>query len=175
MSTPSREDLLKGGGLYPIVFPLGWKLVNTRGELEDVPALPGQPFHRVLVQGALMATSGASDSQGELLMVRWFPLDRSIEAALDAYARTVAGQIAKQGIAAHVDEARVVTTKLSTAPCGKVVIHRAGANDDRVQIHYLVLDRTGRAWELTYLLRRENLAQWQPLFAEIDDSRTAPN
>jgi hypothetical protein len=144
--------------------------VNTRGELEDVPGLPGQPFHRVLVQGALMATSGVSDSQGELMMVRWFPLDRPIEAALDAYARTVAAQLGRQGITARVDEARVTTSKLSTAPCGKVVIRRASANDDRVQIQYLLLDRTGRAWELTYLLRRENLGQWQALLAEIDDS-----
>jgi hypothetical protein len=38
--TPSRAELLEDGGLYPVVVPLGWKLIGQAGEDLAIPAVP---------------------------------------------------------------------------------------------------------------------------------------
>src|SRR5262245_9764531 len=53
---PSRADMLKDGGLYPIPIPLGWKMIDEDARAIDIPEVPGDPFHRVLGKGSLMAT-----------------------------------------------------------------------------------------------------------------------
>src|SRR4051812_16931568 len=73
-SPPSRTDLLKTGGLYPVSVPLGWKLIDEAGQDVAIPAVPGDPFHRILARGALLATEIRSGPQPEVMTLRQYAL-----------------------------------------------------------------------------------------------------
>jgi hypothetical protein len=171
MSKPSRADLLKQGGIYPVVIPLGWKLVGPAGEDIDIPAVPGQPFHRVLAQGAIMAVEPELTGQPEAMTVRRFSLPGSISPEiLDRYASDVLQELAKKGLTPTVAEKRVGICALSDEPCGRLVIDR-GPADGRTEIHFVVRDQRSDSWELTYLVRQANLDRWRSLLADIEGRR----
>jgi len=168
MAKPSRAELLEHGGVYPVVVPLGWKLIGSAGEDVPIPPVPGAPFHRILAQGALLATEEARTEQAEMMMVRHFPLPAPITNMLDRYADAVMGTLAKQGLNPRLDEKRIGTCTLSDEPCAKVVVSRLAPRDGRLEIHFLVRDKKDVTWELTYLLRQAEIDRWRPLLAEVE-------
>lgn len=83
---PSRAELLDAGGIYPVVVPLGWKLIDSDGNDEAIPELPGSPFHRILATGTLFATESERSDQSELMIVRHYSLPGLLTPAiLDQY------------------------------------------------------------------------------------------
>jgi hypothetical protein len=174
MSKPSRADLLKEGGLYPVVVPLGWKLIGPAGEDVAIPPVPGHPFHRILARGALLATEAARTDQPELMTARRYALPGPVTPEiLDRYAAVIVETLAKQGLEPRVDEKRIGICALSAEPCGRVVVSRLAQRDGRMQIHFLVRDQKGEPWELTYLIRRADVERWRPLLAEIEGPLSA--
>ena len=167
---PSRADLLKDGGLYPIPVPLGWKVIDETGQEVDIPAVPGHPFHRILARGALLVTEGDRADQPEVMMLRPYPLPPGpiTLGVLDRYVSIVTADLAKRGVALRLTARQITTCTLSNEPCAKVVVDRTAPTDTRAEIHYLVRDKTRQSWELVYLVCRENLSAWTPLLAEID-------
>jgi hypothetical protein len=169
MSKPSRADLLKQGGIYPVVVPLGWKLVGPAGEDIAIPPVPGQPFHRLLAKGALMAVEPALTEQPEVMTVRPYALPGSITPELlDRYTDLVVQALVKQGLRPRVAERRIGIGALSNEPCGRIVIDRGVPADGRTEIHFLVRDQKGDSWELTYLIRQTDVDRWRSLLAEIE-------
>ena len=73
-----------------------------------------------------------------------------------------------QGLAPTVHVRALSTSALSPEPCLKVQLLRNHVNDSRAELHYVLRDRAQNAWELIYLVRREELEAWKPIFAEID-------
>src|SRR4051812_44322768 len=66
---PSTAEVLAQGGIYPVTVPLGWKLVNEAGQPEDIPSVPGAPFHRIIAKGAILAQPpGPTRASSEALM-----------------------------------------------------------------------------------------------------------
>jgi hypothetical protein len=171
---PSRDDLLRSGGLFPIPLPLGWKLIDEAGKEVPLPAVPGDPFHRILARGALLATEAEPGRLSEAMTLRRYALPGAVSPAMvDQYVRFVLDHLAKQGVAPRLVSQQVADCALSDEPCGKIVFDRASPTDTRSEVHYLVRDRGQQAWQLVYLLRRENVSAWAPLFAELDAHRGA--
>lgn len=175
MSKPSRADLLKEGGIYPVVVPLGWNLVGPAGEDEAIPHIPGHPVHRILAKGALMAVEPEPASQPEMMMVvRRYTLSGPITSdILDRYADSVFRALQKQGLEPHLNEKRVGICALSPKQSGRVVLRRDAAGDGRMEIRFLVRDQKGDAWELTYLIRQVDADRWRSLLAEVDGTLLA--
>jgi hypothetical protein len=171
---PSRADLLKDGGLFPIPVPLGWKLINAAGDEEEIPAVAGDPFHRILARGALLATEDGRTDQTELVALSQFPLPGpAVPALLDLYVKKLMGHLIDSGFAPRLITRCITNCTLNDEPCVKVVVDRAAPTDGRLEVRYLVRDRTRQGWELAYLFRRENLGAWAPLLAEIDGPDTS--
>jgi hypothetical protein len=179
VSRPTRADLLNEGGIYAVVVPLGWKLVGKAGEDLAIPAVPGQPFHRILVHGALLATEVAHTERPEVMTVRRQALPGPVTVGgLSSYIEVIMGALATKGLDPRVDEKRIGSCALSEEPCGRAIVSRTAPADGRLEIHYLVRDLKGLSWELTYLIRRANFDSWRPLLAEIDGpllASTAPS
>lgn len=81
---PSRADLLRDGGLYPIPVPLSWKLIGADGEDVPIPLVEGSAFHRILARGALLATETRAGEPPETMLRRdnlgvWAPLFAEID------------------------------------------------------------------------------------------------
>ena len=170
---PSRADLLKDGGLNPIPVPLGWKLINTAGQEEEIPAIPEHPFHRILARGALLAMEGGHSDQRRVMMLRQYPLPGPLTPVLlDQYVTIVMGHLANSGFGPRLLTRRVTTCALSDEPCVKVVVDRTAPTDALSEFRYLVRDQTRQGWELVYLVHRENLGAWAPILAEIDGPTT---
>jgi hypothetical protein len=175
MSKPSRADLLKEGGIYPVVVPLGWKLVGPAGEDIAIPPVPGQTFHRILAQGALLATEATRTEQAEMMTVRRYSLPGPITPdILDRYAGIILEALAKQRLTPVLDEKRIGICALSDEPCGRIVVSRRSPADGRTEIHFLVRDQKGDTWELTYLIRQADAHRWRALLAEIDGPGAYP-
>jgi hypothetical protein len=169
MPKPSRADLLKEGGIYPVVVPLGWKLIGPAGEDLAIQPVPGHPVHRILAQGALLATETARTEQPEVMTARRYALPGPVTPdILDRYVDVIVAALAKQGLKPRVEEKRVGICALSEEPCGKVVVSRLAQADGRMEIHFLTRDQKGEAWELTYLIRRADVDRWRSLLAEIE-------
>jgi hypothetical protein len=160
--------MLRSGGLYPIVVPLGWKLVGPEGDVE-LPVLPGAPHHRIVTQQAVLATEATPSERPEAMMVRQHalagPITRSV---LKRYVDLVMEALTESGWEPRLDGTRIGICALSAEPCGRVVVNRMAPADGRMDLRYLVRDQTGAHWELTYLVRRENVDRWRPLLAEIE-------
>jgi hypothetical protein len=167
-SLPSREDLLKAGGLYPIPVPHGWKLINTEGEDEAIPLLPGEPFHRILARGPLLATEVNGGERPEVMTLRRYAFGEATAATLQMYATLVLNGLRTQGLGGRVVRQEVVACALTVQPCAKLQVRRADTPDDRVELHYLLRDHADLGWELVYWLRRDHLAAWAPLIAEVE-------
>jgi hypothetical protein len=73
---PSRGDLLASGGIYPVIIPLDWVLIDAKGEEESLPRLPGATVHRILVKGALLATESQRYDESEMVTVRQYQTKR---------------------------------------------------------------------------------------------------
>jgi hypothetical protein len=161
----SRAELLAAGGIYPVAVPLGWKLVDANGKPESIPAVAGDPFHRVLAKGALVASPAGSGEDSEAVMFTALhepaPITRSL---LESYAEEVVAAAKAKGFAPRIDE----KTMLDTPPRGRLVLARTAPNDGRIERHYLLADAQGVTWQLVYLVRPENLPSWQPLFAAVE-------
>jgi hypothetical protein len=169
VSKPSRAELLKEGGIYPVVFPLGWKLVGPAGEDVAIPGMPGHSFHRILAQGALLATEVERTEQPEVMTVRRYTLPGPVTAGvLGRYVDVIKEALARKGLAPRVDENRIGICALSEEPCGRVIVSRMAPADGRMEIHYLIRDHRGEPWELTYLIRQADIDRWRPLLAEIE-------
>lgn len=165
----SRADLLKDGGIYPVVVPLGWKIVGPSGEHEDIPAIPGHPFHRILGRGALLAVEAVRSDQPELMVLRQYGLRVPVTSAmLGRYADSVLHALSLKTLRPRVDEQRIGICALSSQPAGKVVVSRLAPGDGRMDIRYLVRDLKGQPWELTYLVRQSDIDRWRPLLEEIE-------
>lgn len=174
MSKPSRADLLKHGGIHPVVVPLGWKFIGPAGEDIEIQPVPGHPFHRILAQGALLATEAACAEQPEVMTTRRCAITGQITGEmLNRYADAIVVALAKQGLNPRVDEKRIGMCALSEEPCGKVVVSRLTPADGRVEIHFLVRDQQGKIWELRYLIRRTDVDRWRPLLREIEGTFVA--
>lgn len=171
---PSRADLLANGGLYPVPVPLGWKLIGALGEDVAIPVVAGDPCHRILARGALLATEQNPGQPPEVMTLRQYKLPGPPSAdILSQYAALVLGTLTKQGAAPRVVSQQVSRCALSERPCAKLVVQRTSSSDSRTEIHYLVSDLANLNWELVYLLRGDNLRVWAPLLAEIDGSQPA--
>ena len=171
---PSRAGLLRDGGLYPIPVPLGWKLIGARGEDVAIPLVAGDPFHRILARGSLLATEQNPGQPPEVMTLRQYALPGPPSVAiLSQYAALVLGTLTKQGTAPRVVGQQISNCALSNQACAKLVLERTNSGDRRTEIHYLVSDLANVNWELVYLLRRDNLGSWVPLFAEIDGPPSA--
>jgi hypothetical protein len=169
MPTPSRADLLKNGGIYPVIVPLGWKLVGPAGEDIAIQAVPGHPVHRILAQGALLATEESHDAQREMMTVRPYPLPGPVTPdILDRYTKLVLESLTKKGLKPRLEGRHFGICALSHEPCGKVVMSRMSPQDDRMEIHFVLRDQKREGWELTYLIRRAEVERWRLLLAEID-------
>ena len=167
--SPSRADLLKDGGFYPVPVPLGWKLSGSEGEDVVIPVVSGHPFHRILARGALLATEAHPGQPRELMTLRHYKLPEApSEAVLRQYSELVLAPLVDLGVEPSVASSGICSCRLSERPCAKLIVERASATDNRTSIHYLLLDRAGHSWELVYLLRPNNLAAWTPLLEEID-------
>ncbi len=168
-SRPSRANLLRLGGLYPVPVPLGWKLIGANGEDVTIPVVAGDPFHRILARGALLATEHDPGHPAEAMTLRKYALPSPPSAdILEKYTQMVLATLTKQGVSQRVASQRISTCALSHLPCAKLVVERTTSGDSRTEIHYLVCDLASLNWELVYLLRRDNLSSWAPLLAEID-------
>lgn len=168
-SVPSRSDLLRQGGLYPIPIPHTWKLIGSQGEDIAIPPVAGHPFHRILARGALLAMEKEPTGPAEAMTLRQIALPSELSATLlQSYVLQVVESLAQQGLAPRVLDQRVAICRLSATPAAKVVLERNHPRDDRLELRYLVRDQTGQGWELVYLLRRGNLDAWGPLLSEID-------
>jgi hypothetical protein len=169
VSKPSRADLLKEGGLYPVIVPLGWKLIGSAGEDVAIPAVPGHACHRFLARGALLATEVERNAHPELMTVRQVRFVGPVTAeVLDRCAAVVVDALANQGVKPRVDDKRVGVCALSSEACGRIAIRRMAFGDRRMEIHYLLRDQKHQPWELSYLVRQANVESWRPLFAEMD-------
>ncbi len=170
----SIEEQLDAGGLYPIVFPLSWALVDCDGNDEVLPTLnPDESFHRILATGELLAREGAgvsSDRCEAMMLTRpRAKVPRELTpATLYWFVDTVLERLTEQGIRARSKAAMLGFCALTTARCAMVVVDRMADGDDRMEIHYLVRSRTSDWWELTYLVRRAEIERWRPLLAEVD-------
>jgi hypothetical protein len=166
---PSRADMLKDGGLYPIPIPLGWKIIDEDARAIDIPEIPGDPFHRVLWKGGLLATEAEHTAEPEVIALdRHSFTDPLTPDSLGRYADYVMNLNREAGRIAHLTTQQIGKCMLSNEPCGKIVIERTGPTDTRVEIRWLLRDATRQGWELGYLVRRSRLKDWAPLFAEID-------
>lgn len=173
-SVSSRAELHWDGGLYPVPVPLGWKLIGPDSGEVPMPRGAGDPHHLVLARGALLATERVPGRPPEAMMLRRFALSGPPSARiLPSYANLVVQGLMMQGLVARVVTQEIAPCALSPHPCAKLVFERASSNDDRREVHYLVLDRGGQSWELVYLLRRDNLDAWAPLLKEIDAPSSA--
>jgi hypothetical protein len=174
---PSRADLLREGGLYPIPVPLGWKLIGAHLEDVPIPSIPGDPFHRILSRGELLATEQNPGQPAEAMTFRRYPLPGPPSAGiLGQYTALVLGILSKQGIAARVVSQQILRCALSGSqqPCAKLVVEKQiRSGDSMTEIHYLVSDSAGLSWQLVYLLRRDDLDSWAPLLAEIEGPHAA--
>jgi hypothetical protein len=169
VSNPSRADLLKEGGIYPVVVPLGWKLIGPAGEDIAIQRVHGHPHHRILAQGALLATETARTEQPEVMTARRFALPGPVTPdILDRYSDAVVDALGKKGVKPRVDEKRIGICALSEEPCGKLVVSRLAQADGRMEIHFLVRDQKREPWELTYLIRQADVDRWRPLLEEIE-------
>src|SRR5262245_15697176 len=122
---PSVVDLLREGGLYPVPLPLGWKLVGEQGEDVPIPAVPGDPFHRILARGALLATELQPSQPAEAMMLRQCVLaGPPSETTLEQYAELVLDSLVQQGLGPRVVDKHVFSCALSQQPCAKLVIER---------------------------------------------------
>jgi hypothetical protein len=170
--TPSHADLLREGGLYPIPVPLSWKLIGANGEDVLFPTVEGAFCHRILARGALLATETRPGSPPEAMTLRQYSLSGVPSTdVLEKYAKPLVDSLAQQGLRPRIVSQQTVRRVLGEQACAKLVVERNGSADDRIEIHYLVRDQATVGWELVYLLRRDNLAVWAPLIAEIDGSR----
>ena len=168
-SLPSREELLRDGGLYPIPAPLEWKLIGAEGEDVAIPHVEGSPFHRILARGALLAAETEPQQPPELMTLRKLTLPSPLPSALlEQYSAQLRAHLSKNGIESRLIFQELAPCALTVERCAKLVLERRSASDDRTELRYLLCDRTGQGWELAYLLRRDNLAAWSPLLAEID-------
>jgi hypothetical protein len=165
---PSRADLLKDGGLYPIPIPRGWKLIGADGEDIAIPDLPSDPFHKVLARGALLATEIQPSNLPEAMTLRQYGFAGAPAENLQAYATTVLNAMRAQQLGARVLRQESLPCALTSAPCAKWLIEHISEADDRIEIRYLLRDRAGLGWELVYLFRRDTIAARQPLIAEIE-------
>jgi hypothetical protein len=166
---PSRTDFLRLGGLYPVPVPLGWKLIGARGEDVAIPVVAGDPFHRLLARGALLATEHDPGHPAEVMTLRKYALPSPPSGdILEKYTELVLATLTKQGVAPRVASQQISRCALSQLPCAKLVVERTTSGDSRTEIHYLVCDLASLNWELVYLLRRDNLSSWAPLLAAIE-------
>jgi len=171
---PSRAELLRDGGLYPIPVPLDWKLIGEHGEDVAIPAVPGDPIHRILARGALLATEIHPGTPPELMALRQSPFPGAPSSTiLEQYVKQVLDGLTQQGVQPRLVSQQIVPCALSPQPCAKVVVERTTPADDRTERHYLIRDRAGFTWELVYLFRRNSVRSWAPLFAEIDGTPLA--
>ncbi len=169
---PSRADLLTAGGIYPVVVPLGWKLIGKEGADVGIPAVPGDPFHRITAKGALLATEAVRSDQPEVMTVRPFgSSDLFTSQGLDRYVEAVMVTLGERGLEPRLDEKRIGTCALGTGPCVKVVVSRMSPTESRMEIHYLTQDQRDQSWEIVYLVRRAEIERWRLLLAEIEGHR----
>jgi hypothetical protein len=167
-SLPSRADLLKNGGLYPIPVPRGWKLIDTEGEDVALPVIPSDPFHKVLARGALLATEIQPGGLPEAMTLRQYAFAGAPAGSLQAYATLILNGLRGQQLGARVLRQESLACALTPGPCAKLVVERISPADDRIEVHYLLRDHAGLSWELVYLLRRDNLSGWAPLLGVIE-------
>lgn len=170
---PSRAELLRFGGFYPIPVPLTWKLIGTDGEDVAIPPIEGSPFHRILARGALLATETSPGSPPEAMTLSesLFPYHGAPSAALlERYTETLISELSRQRLAPRVVSQQVFSCAVSQQACAKLVIERNADSDNRTELRYLLRDQASLTWELVYLVRRDNLPQWAPLFAELEGS-----
>lgn len=170
---PLHADLLEKGGLFPIPVPRGWKLIGADGQDEAIPNVPTDPFHKLLARGALLATESHAGNPPEAMTLRRYAFPGAPSASLQTYATLVLNALRDQGLGARVLRQESLACALTPGPCAKLVVERISDHDSRVEIHYLLRDRAELGWELVYLLRRDNLAAWQPLFGEIEGRAAA--
>lgn len=164
----SRSELLDSGGLYPVVVPLDWKLIGAKGQDVTIPRVAGDPVHRILASGALLATEVTPKGPPEMMTFRQHGWSGALgQSVLSRYVEEVLDELAKQGLQPDLEEARIGNFIVSKEPSAKVVVNRM-APDGRQEIRYLARDRRKVWWELLYLVRRTNLDQWLPLLAEIE-------
>lgn len=162
---PSRREVVSQGGIYPVAVPLGWKLVNESGHAEDIPAVPGDTFHKILAKGAILAQSpGPAGETSEVVMFTALhqpaPINQSM---LDRYAEKMTNAAGKS-----VEE----KVMLTDPPRGRLVLVRTTPSDHRIERHYLLADAKGSTWQLVYLVKPENLDAWRPLFAAVEAGST---
>jgi len=150
-----------------VVAPLDWKLVNTNGQDESIPALPGSAFHRIHAMGSLLATEPTPNKErAELLMFSSAHAPGPVtEAIVDRYATMTMKTDLPNGVTRTIGEKRVFQHAASGRPRGKVVMNRT---DDCVELHYLVVDKQNETWTLQYKIRQENLPRWRSLLAELE-------
>jgi hypothetical protein len=155
--------------------PLGWKLIGPQLQDEVIPRVPGDPFHRILARGELLATEQDPGHPPEAMMFRRYPLPGPPSAGiLGQYVAGVFDTLTKQGVAARAVTQVILRCALSQHPCAKLVVEKQIKSGERmIEIHYLVSDSAGLSWLLVYLLRPDNLASWAPLLAEIEGSQAA--
>lgn len=171
---PSRAELLRNGGLYPVPVPLNWKLIGTDGEDVRIPTVEGSAFHRILARGALLATETHPGNPPEAMTLRRYSLSGAPSPdILEQYAKGLLDALTQQGLGPRIVSQQIVACRLSQEPCAKLVVQRESNADNRTEVHYLLRDQATSSWELVYLLRRDNLSAWAPLLAEIDASPVA--
>jgi len=123
----------------------------------------------MLAQGALFAAEIDPPARRELMTLRHLEFHGPVTAALlERYAEAVISGLTRQRILARVETKQLFKCRLSDELCGKLVIHRLSAADDRVEVRYLLRDKIMAPWELVYIVRAAELQRWTPLLAEID-------
>jgi hypothetical protein len=166
---PSRAELLESGGLYPVPLPLTWQLIGEDGEPTALPKEEGSSFHRLLAKGALLAVESGNRAEPGTMMLRQYSLSGPVTADFVArYGDAQLKALREQGLAPTVQTRGVSSSAFSAEPCLKLHLLRNHMNDSRAAFHYVLRDRAGKAWELVYLVRRDELDAWKPLLAEID-------
>src|SRR4051812_46965275 len=88
---PSTAQVLAQGGIYPVAVPLGWKLVNEAGKPEDIPSVAGDPFHKIIAIGAILAQPpGPQVASSEAVMFTALHEPAPItQSTLDRYVETM--------------------------------------------------------------------------------------
>jgi hypothetical protein len=162
---PTRADLLAKGGIYPVVVPLGWKAVNPEAKDEEIPRRGEPPFHRIIAQGAMMAKESEAANREFMIFTALHEQPPITEAMLDGYADDIVKQFVKNGVPCRVSEKKIF--ERAKRPAAKVVIER-DSTDGRVAVDYLFEDAKHELWQLSYMIRRDDLGRWQPMLAEVE-------
>lgn len=170
----SRSAVLEHGGIYPVVLPFGWRLIDAKGQPEEIPRLPNTAFSRILGAGALLATETGPPGRAESMMFaslhRAAPITRE---QLESYASSQLASLRLESPDAAITETRLFTYGARGDQAAKLAISRVGRDATFTHVHYLLPDARREMWRLTYSIRTSELAQWREMLADVEHSATS--